>query len=114
MVDMPKRKRAKHAREHPRPIQEFTEWQEKQYLPGYWVGGRIPPFLMGKRPNPYGYVLIATGFLSLLILALIVLPAFLRPRGPQPLNLVQDLAVGLFFVVLQIVAGLYLLRRKGS
>ncbi len=43
------------------PLRDWTDWQDHQYLPGYWVGGKIPPYLLGKRPNRFGYLLIAGG-----------------------------------------------------
>jgi len=48
-------------------IDRFIEWQEHQYDPGYWTGGRIPPFLLGKRPNKMGYTILVLGFLYLII-----------------------------------------------
>ena len=47
-------------------IDRFIEWQEHQYDPGYWTGGRIPPFLLGKRPNKMGYTYLVLGFLLLI------------------------------------------------
>ena len=44
-------------------IDRFIEWQEHQYDPGYWTRGRIPPFLLGKRPNKMGYTILVLGFL---------------------------------------------------
>jgi hypothetical protein len=55
---------------------QFQEWQETQYLPGYWLGGNIPPYITGKRPNKYGYVLLASGLASGLIVALIARSGF--------------------------------------
>ena len=48
-------------------IDRFIEWQEHQYDPGYWTGGRIPPYLLGKRPNKMGYTWLVLGFLWLVI-----------------------------------------------
>jgi len=48
-------------------IDRFIEWQEHQYDPGYWTRGRIPPYLLGKRPNKMGYTWLVLGFLWLII-----------------------------------------------
>jgi len=50
----------------PDPAPEYTEWIQHRYDPGYWLGGRIPPYLKRKRTkhskgNPYGYVLLLGG-----------------------------------------------------
>ncbi len=60
---MSKKRRAKRTRnmDEADPLREWKDWQDHQYLPGYWVGGRIPPILLGRRPNKFGYVLIASG-----------------------------------------------------
>jgi hypothetical protein len=58
------------AKEHENSIHAFQEWQEHQYLEGYYVGGRIPPSYLGKRPNRFGYVLLANGILLALVATL--------------------------------------------
>ena len=47
-------------------IDRFIEWQENQYNPGYWTGGKIPPYLLGKRPNKMGYSYLVLGLLLLI------------------------------------------------
>jgi hypothetical protein len=44
----------------PDPAPEFTEWQKHMYDRGYYLGGRIPPYLRRRRgrKNPYGSWLI--------------------------------------------------------
>ena len=43
--------------EHAPKVRELIEVQDRQYDPGYWIGGNIHPLLRGRRPNRYGYVL---------------------------------------------------------
>jgi hypothetical protein len=50
------------------PFHDIKEWQDHRYDPGYFTGGRVHPVLRGRRPNKYGWVLMATGLLSVLIL----------------------------------------------
>ncbi|MEO8083479.1 MAG: hypothetical protein ABI780_06630 [Ardenticatenales bacterium] len=51
---------------HPSPtqppeIERFVEWQDHQYDPGHWTGGRIPPIYRSDRPNRVGWLLIFGG-----------------------------------------------------
>ena len=42
-----------------RSIDEFTEWQDNQYNPGYWIGGIVPNNLLSPRkPKIVGVGLI--------------------------------------------------------
>ena len=80
---------------------EWREWLDHQYVPGYWLGSRIPPLLRrGDRPNPNGYALLVVAAFNLLVLAVI---AVLSGSSPPPL--------GLAVVALEVLAGLRLLRR---
>lgn len=45
-------------------IEQFDEWQEHQYEPGYWVGKKSP--LLRRRPNKLGYLIVIWGALYLL------------------------------------------------
>jgi hypothetical protein len=57
---------SKHRRRDPDPFHDIREWQDHRYDPGYFLGGHIHPVLKtGRRPNPYGYVLIGSGLLSI-------------------------------------------------
>jgi hypothetical protein len=51
----------------------YLEWLDTQYLPAYWIGGKLPPFLLGKRPNNAGYGLVAFGLANLIPCILIFL-----------------------------------------
>jgi len=94
---------------HPPAIQRFLEWQEKQYLPGYYPGGRIPPIFYGKRPNKFGYLLLLTGSATLIMVGLALwsaLTAATLLEGSRPLLITT--MIGL----LQLVAGWRLLQER--
>lgn len=96
---------------HPPEIQRFLEWQEKQYLPGYYTGGRIPPIFYGKRPNKLGYLLLLTGSATLIMVGLALWPAFTAAtllEGSRPL-----LITGLIGL-LQLIAGWRLLQGRND
>lgn len=43
-------------------IDEQSEWQENQYNPGYWIGGRLPRNLLTPRkPKVLGGFILLTG-----------------------------------------------------
>lgn len=46
-------------------IERLEEWHRHQYDPGYYVGARRPPFLVGRHPNRYGWVLLVSGALAI-------------------------------------------------
>ena len=92
---------------HPPEMQRFLEWQEKQYLPGYYTGGRIPPIFFGKRPNKFGYLLMLTGSVTLVMVLFAVWSYFTaasNPDGGQPLLIAGTIGI------LQLVAGWRLLQ----
>src|SRR5262245_56407022 len=59
---------SKHRHREPDPFHDIREWQDHRYDPGYFLGGRIHPILKGGRRNPYGFVLIVGGLLSIFFL----------------------------------------------
>lgn len=54
-------------------INDLNEWQEHQYSPGYFLGGKIPPYLKYSRNNRFaaGYILLVIGLVPLLITVII-------------------------------------------
>lgn len=71
------RKQRNHSRRGPRQVDdavgEWSGWLDHQYDPGYYTGGRIPPFMRrpehaahGRRPSRLGHVFIVTGAFTLL------------------------------------------------
>jgi hypothetical protein len=84
-------------------INEWREWVDHQYVPGYYAGGRIPPISrLSRRPSYLGYTLVATGSLFLMMILL---------AGPGTgAGLWLWFGVGIGFSLLQILAGLRLAR----
>lgn len=101
---------------HPPEIETFLEWQDHQFDPGHWTGGRIPPLYNAKRPNPFGWVLIIAGAT---FWALVLMEYAVPADGPR--NLLQgwvDAPGTLFGAVLStlaVVSGIRLVRgpRRG-
>ena len=89
-------------------MQRYLEWQEKQYLPGYYVGGRIPPIFYGKRPNKYGYLLLITGSFTLIALLFMTWADFATGMAPETIG---PRFIAALVGVLQIVSGWRLLQR---
>lgn len=52
------------SRKHAPKLEEFIELQDRQYDPGYWLGGNVHPVLRARRPNRYGYVLVFAGLVG--------------------------------------------------
>lgn len=46
-------------------LEEEIEWQNHQYDPGYWLGGRIPRYLLRKNKK-LGVIFIIIGTLTVL------------------------------------------------
>src|SRR4051794_2806321 len=94
-------------------IQEFREWQDHQYDPGYNVGGRIPPMYLGKRPNKYGYVLLLLGSLPLALVAVITILPWVQ-SGKLEFNWIagSGLLVLFSFGLLRVISGIGLLRKR--
>ena len=114
---MPRRRRQEHAIRHESDdaIKNFVEWQEHQYVPGYYVGGRIPYFLLGSRPNKYGYALLASGILSIGLFMIVLLGSTvfrgdMVPRNTNLLDLAPVVIIGISGAV-EMIAGICLLRR---
>lgn len=108
------RRPARRARaRRPRPadgLRRWREWLDHQYDPGYYTGGRVPPELLGTRPNPYGYVLVLSGGLLLAFMSYAAIVAATAARGPDWLSLTQS-AVAAALGALMLASGLRLLRR---
>jgi hypothetical protein len=65
----------------PDPAPEYTEWIQHQYDPGYWLGGRVPPYLRreqtkNSRGNRYGWLLLLG-----VVMTVIEIPAVLRDNA---------------------------------
>lgn len=89
-------------------LERFLEWQEKQYVSGYYTGGRIPPIFYGKRPNKFAYLLLLTGGLTLVAVSIAVWSAFTTGWPADPWTRILFPAL---LSALQILAGWRLLQR---
>lgn len=87
----------------------LQEWQDHQYVEGYYVGGKIPPFILGKRPNRFGYGLVASGILLILT---IILAALSQSRFDMDTLWPLGFFLGVLIGVLQLAAGVALLRKS--
>jgi hypothetical protein len=92
----------------PDPAPEYTEWIQHRYDPGYWLGGRIPPYLKRKqtkhsRGNPHGYMLLLAGATAVASASL-----FLKDV-PDRLVFVQTMLITAL-IGLSVFAGLRLIR----
>ncbi len=99
-------------KEHKSSIDAFQEWQEHQYVEGYYFGGRISPFYLGERPNRFGYVLLASGGVLVLVAALVAL-SWARPRGFDLWSLSAIVVTGAI-AALQLIAAARLLRKPSG
>ncbi len=105
------------------PIAALEEWHNHQYTPGHYIGGRLPPYLLGKRPNLYGCILLATG---LSLAGIIVLDAIMRiAQGASPASgsvsnwtsLLDSVPAGILsvgIIAILILSGIKLLRRPSK
>ncbi len=62
---MSDKQRKKHPSEH---LNEIEEWGEKQYDPGYWTGGNIPPHIK-RGSKKAGILFLSVGILIMIITA---------------------------------------------
>ena len=85
------------------PIERLLEWQDHRYDPGYYTGGNIHPLFTGRRPNKYGYYLIGSGAMTLIVVVLAI------KAGAMPLYAALTLAPLLLLVF---VAGFKLVRKQ--
>lgn len=92
---------------------DLDEWQQHQYVPGYYTKGRIPPVLRGKRPNVWGWTLVVVGVLAL-VFALPGLMEFGRLLGvaqQQAFDALLGVSVNVVMGALLTASGIALLRR---
>lgn len=90
-------------------VENLEEWQNHQYDPYYYTRGRIHPFYKGPQPNKFGYGLIASGLLSVLVTIFMVVP-MVQANGFDVYAALSALFVG-GLGVLQLLSGIRLLRR---
>ena len=54
------------------PWATLEAWYAHQYDPGYYFAGRFFPFMLGPRPNRFGYTLVVAGGVGSLLMVLII------------------------------------------
>ncbi len=97
-------------------IDEFTEWQDNQYNPGYWIGGIVPNNLLSPRkPKLVGLGLIIVA-LSLLVPFILLLLAYIQDPWPHPFieqlyDIIQLVFLG-GFALLLLVGGIRIMLKK--
>ncbi len=47
-------------------IEEIKEWQDHQYIPGYWLGGKIPKYEF-RNTTKLGILYLIIGFVGLIL-----------------------------------------------
>lgn len=62
-----KRSKIKRKYIEPNYIESWQEWQDHQYVGGYYTGGRMPHFILDKDASSYSLILIVNGGITLLI-----------------------------------------------
>lgn len=88
--------------------EDFKEWQEKQFQPGEYLGGKLPPHL--KWPNRgLGFLYFLVGVITLIILGMIIL-------RPDQSFFTRENTVGnitsLLFIFLYLAVGLKLITKN--
>lgn len=86
-------------------IEDLEEWQENQYNPGYYLGGKIPGNLLySGRPKLIGALLIGIGIMTLIPFALATIDTFQNDAARLPIEYVllgvQIFAFGGFSLLL--------------
>jgi hypothetical protein len=103
---MAKRNKASHPSQY---LNDLEEWNEHQYDPGHYLGGRIPPLFkystgtggIGKRSRRgLGLVLLFIGATSLIVL----IYSIMNGSG----NNIGSIILSMVFSVISIVAGIKL------
>lgn len=79
--------------------QEFLEHQNKQYLPGYYLGGKIPLMFRAKtKAGAYWLIFLAVIYLFSTIVS------FLYPQNSSNSNRLINLIVSLILITLTLLA----------
>lgn len=83
-------------------LESIKEYQNKMYLPGFYTGRKINPYLLAKT-KAGGYFLLLTGSMSLLIFLI----QLLRPIRIESLAILFFLFI---YAVLALAAGIKFIR----
>jgi hypothetical protein len=83
---------------------EYTEWIKHRYDPGYYLGGRIPPYFKRRRNgNSWGWVLIGGAVIAFVLL----IGENRQTAGPEK---TLSMMLASASVLLQLVAGIKLIQ----
>lgn len=91
-------------------IEELKEWQEHQYDPGYYTGGKIHPSLRKPgKPKVYGVFIIAVSLLFSVPLVVIVVKSISNKNTFKLENIFFFSIFVILFagvLILQVIAGI--------
>jgi len=89
-------------------LDDLKEYQDKQYLPGYYVGGKLPLAL--KYPTRrLGWVFLVFG----LFMAVVLLIAMITGGSSDSwLSTAENIGLPTVFLVLYVLIGLRLITKK--
>lgn len=88
-------------------IEDLQEWQDNQYNPGHYLGGKIPGNLLySGRPKLVGVFLIIIGLMTLIPIVFIAIEFFYSDQTQRSaesyLQLVKIFAVAAFGLVMTV------------
>ena len=101
------------------PIAALEEWHDHQYDPGHYIGGRLPPYLLGKRPNLFGCALLVNGVLLAGLILFGAVMGIAQGASPVPDSMPLLVAVpvsifGVGIIAVLILVGIKLLRKPSK
>lgn len=70
-------------------IEDFEEWQDNQYNPGHYLGGKVPGNLLNSgRTKIIGFFLIWIGLMTMIPFVFIVINEFKNDENLLPIEYV--------------------------
>jgi hypothetical protein len=105
------------------PIAALEEWHDHQYTPGHYIGGRLPPYLLGKRPNLFGCVPLAAGLSMVGIMLVATIAQSMQGASPASgpvfdwtslLVSVPASIISVGIIAVLILSGIKLLRKPSK
>ena len=83
-----------HRREPPDPAPEYRDWANHRYTPGYFVGGRLPPWVKGWQGGGGPGI----GLLAMSVLLLVALIIYARRDNGEVLPGILLVVVAVIFL----------------
>jgi sensor histidine kinase YesM len=97
-------------------LDELQEWQNNQFNPGYYTGGRIPPYLKAKgNPKLSAIFAFFMGFSSLALTVIFLINVFMSKISFEPASLISTICSPVFSFLLSALMfalGFYYIRNK--